>query len=676
MRGYVVVFAYPVPSAHLAPVTAREGTIASLERIETIRAEQIRLLYANAPFGLVATVLNVILLACIQWQVIAPSVILFWLALMLALVVLRAGLIWYFQRFSPASQAMGRWGTLFGLGAVLAGIGWGGAGVWLFPNASIPHQTFLTFVLGGMIAGAVGLLSARMSVFMSFACPAAVPIIVRFVAQGDAMSRTMGGMAALFTIVMIFTAWKLHCSILASLHLRFDNADLIASVTAEKERVEHLNQELTAEITERTRAEDALRAAQEALEVRVQERTVALVTALEQLQAEMGERQRLAEQLRQAQTMEAVGQLAGGVAHDFNNMLAVIIGYTELALGDMPSSNSARRYLNEVLKAGQHAKTLVQQILTFSHRTERVYTTIQISLLLQESLTLLRASLPSTIEIRQNIDAAAGAVFADATQLHQVVINLCTNAEFAMRQTGGILEVCLEAVEVDTTLTVQHPTLHPGPYVRLTVRDTGHGIAPDVMERMYDPFFTTKAVGEGTGIGLSVVHGIVLNHGGTIMVESRVGEGTTFTIYLPRIEQPVAAAGEAEEPIPHGRERILFVDDEAALVDLGHIVLTRLGYDVAAYTSSEEALAAFQASPHHFDLVITDYTMPHITGEALTRTLRSLRADIPIILGTGFSHTMDAEKAKALGIDAFLMKPWTARDLARNVAQVLALRRG
>lgn len=671
----MVLFAYPVPSADLAPATAREGTATSMERTEAIRAEQIRLLYANASVGFVATVLNMLLLASIQWQVIAPPVILLWLALMLALTALRAGLIWCFQRLSPASQAMGWWGTLFGLGAALAGIGWGGAGVWLFPSASIPHQMFLTFVLGGMIAGAVGLLSARMSVFMSFACPAAVPVIVRLLAQGDTMSRTMGGMAALFTIVIIFTAWKLHCSILASLHLRFDNADLIASVTAEKERVEHLNQELTAEITERTRAEDALRTAQEALEVRVQERTVALATALEQLQAEMRERQRLAEQLRQAQTMEAVGRLAGGVAHDFNNMLAVIIGYTDLALGDMPSSSSAWRHLNEVLKAGQRAKTLVQQILTFSRRTERVLTTVQLSPLLQESLTLLRASLPATIEIRQDIDPAVGAVFADATQLHQVVLNLCTNAEYAMRQTGGILEVCLEAVEVNTALAGQYPTLHLGPYVQLTVRDTGHGIAPDVVERIYDPFFTTKAVGEGTGIGLSVVHGIVINHGGTIMVESQVGQGTTFTIYLPRIEPPVAAAGEEEETMPHGRERILFVDDEAALVHLGHTVLTRLGYDVATYTSSEEALAAFQASPHHFDLVITDYTMPHITGEALARTLRSLRPDIPIILGTGFSRTMDAEKAKALGIDAFLMKPWTARDLARNVAQVLASRR-
>jgi signal transduction histidine kinase/ActR/RegA family two-component response regulator len=646
-----------------------------MQRAETIRAEQIRLLYANAPFGFVATVLNVVLLALIQWQVMASPIILAWLASMLVLTTLRAVLVWRFQRNAPAPHAIGRWGMLFDLGTFGAGIGWGSAGVWLFPVASITHQVFLAFVLGGMIAGAVGLLSARMSAYLSFATPAALPVIVRLLAQGDGLSRTMGGMAALFTIVIVFTAWKLHCTIRTSLHLRFDNADLVAAVTTEKERVEHLNTELTAEITERRRAEDALQTAHEALAVRIQERTAELATTLEQLQAEMEERQQLAAQLRQSQHMEAIGRLAGGVAHDFNNILAAMIGYTELAMYDMPASSPVWSHLQEVLKAGQRAKALVHQILTFSRRTEREHTPVHLPLLVQESLSLLRASLPSTMEIRQHIAPEAGTVLADTTQLHQVVLNLCANAEYAMRQTGGILEVRLEVVDIDTALVAQYPTLRPGPYVRLMVQDTGHGMPPDVVERIYEPFFTTKAVGEGTGIGLSVVHGIVVDHGGTITVESQVGYGTTFTIYLPRIECDMAGAAQEEEAMPHGQGRILFVDDEAALVHLGHTVLTQLGYSVAAYTSSEEALAVFQAAPHHFDLVITDYTMPHITGEALARSLRSIRPDIPIILGTGFSYTTDAEKARALGINAFLMKPWTAPELARTIAQVLAQHR-
>jgi CheY-like chemotaxis protein len=266
-------------------------------------------------------------------------------------------------------------------------------------------------------------------------------------------------------------------------------------------------------------------------------------------------------------------------------------------------------------------------------------------------------------------------VLADPTQLHQVLLNLCANAEHAMRQTGGVLDVRLEAVEVEPALAAQYPALHLGPHVRLTVRDTGQGMPPDVVEHIYDPFFTTKAAGEGTGIGLSVVHGIVGNHGGTITVESQVGQGTTFMIYLPCILWDMAGEVQADETIPHGQGRLLFIDDEPALARLGYNVLTQLGYDVATYTSSAEALAAFQAAPQHFDLVITDYTMPQMTGDVLTRALRRLRADIPIILETGFSHAIDAEQAAALGIDAFLLKPWTVRELARTITQVLAQRR-
>jgi len=514
-----------------------------------------------------------------------------------------------------------------------------------------------------------------MSVFLSFVCPAAVPIIVRLLVQGDTPSRTMGGMAALFTVIIVCTALRLHCTIRTSLHLRFDNADLVTAVTAEKARIEHLNTELTAEITERQRAEAALRMAHEALEERVQERTAELATTLEQLQAEMVERQRLTEELRQVQKMEAVGRLAGGVAHDFNNILAAMIGYTELATHNMPASSPVWHQLREVLRAGQRAKALVQQILTFSRRTEQARTPVQLPPLVEEALALMRASLPSTIEIHQYIDPEVGAVLADPTQLHQVMLNLCANAEYAMRQTGGILDVRLEAAEVDSALVAQYPTLHLGLHVRLTVRDTGQGMPPDIVERVYDPFFTTKTAGEGTGIGLSVVHGIVANHGGTITVESRVGCGTTFTIYLPCIPWDMASEVQTEEPLPYGQGRLLFVDDEPALVRLGHAVLTQLGYDVAAYTSSAEALAAFQAAPHHFDLVITDYTMPQMTGDVLTCALRRLRPDIPIILETGFSHTIDAEQAAALGVDAFLLKPWTVLELARTIAQVLAQRR-
>jgi signal transduction histidine kinase len=387
------------------------------------------------------------------------------------------------------------------------------------------------------------------------------------------------------------------------------------------------------------------------------------------------ERKRLEAQLRQAQKMEAMGTLAGGIAHDFNNILAAILGYTELALRAIHQDSVASHYLQEVHKAGQRAKTLVQQILTFSRRTEQTRTPVQLSRLLEEPLALLRASLPSTIAIRQHISQDAGTVLADPTQLHQVLLNLCANAEYAMRETGGLLEIRLEPVEVDEQVTAQHLELPAGPYVRITVTDTGHGMTSDVVDRIFEPFFTTKRPGEGTGMGLALVHGIVASHGGVVTVASVVGQGTTFTIYLPRIDDSVRDEAAQEGSLPTGAERVLFVDDEESLVSLGQEILMLLGYDVVVCTSSIEALEVFRMAPQRFDLVITDQTMPHMTGEELALELRRLRSDIPIILCTGFSHIMYAERAQELGIDAFLMKPLAMQDLAQVIQQVLAPRR-
>ena len=321
----------------------------------------------------------------------------------------------------------------------------------------------------------------------------------------------------------------------------------------------------------------------------------------------------------------------------------------------------------------------MQQILTFSRRTEQLRTPVPLPLLIKEVLALLRASLPSTIEIRQEITQDVGTVLGDPTQLQQVLLNLCTNAAHAMHVTGGRLQVRLEAVVVDAPMITQRPELQPGPSVCITVTDTGHGIPPEVMERIFEPFFTTKGPGEGTGMGLALVHGIITDHGGAVLVDSVVGQGTTFTIYLPRSAEPAqneASQDASASPGPQpGTECVLFVDDETILVSLGQAILQRLGYDVVACTSSVEALEVFRAAPRRFDLVITDQTMPHMTGEVLAQELRRLQPDIPIILCTGFSHVMHAERARELGIDAFLMKPLAMQEFAQTIQQVMAARR-
>jgi PAS domain S-box-containing protein len=276
------------------------------------------------------------------------------------------------------------------------------------------------------------------------------------------------------------------------------------------------------------------------------------------------EQRHLERQLRQAQKMQAIGTLAGGIAHDFNNILTAILGYTELTLEDVPAQSVAWSNLQEVLMAGQRAKGLVQQILTFSRQQDPERKSLDLHLLVKEVLKLLRVALPATIEIRQHLEATVGQVLADPTQMHQVLMNLCTNAGYAMKDKGGILEVSIDAVQVDETLAQTNAALHLGPYVRLNVRDTGHGMTPEVLARIFEPFFTTRGVGEGTGLGLSVVHGIVANHGGSIMVESQPGEGTTFTVYLPQVRPGADDDASGSEPTPSGSGRPVLANDEVA----------------------------------------------------------------------------------------------------------------
>jgi len=387
------------------------------------------------------------------------------------------------------------------------------------------------------------------------------------------------------------------------------------------------------------------------------------------------ERKRLETQLRQAQKMQAIGTLAGGIAHDFNNILSAILGYTELALGDVEQGSTVWHDLQGTLTAGRRARDLVQQILAFCRQTERARTSMPLHWLVEEALVLLRAALPSIITIRPIIDRNAGAVLADPTQMQQVLINLCTNAAHAMRETGGVIEVRLEPIEVAAEdAPAISPNLKAGPYVRLTVQDTGHGMEPEILERVLEPFFTTKGMGEGTGMGLAVVHSIIANHGGAITVESTPGQGSTFVVYLPRHNSPDTVALPAREPVVRGHERILFVDDEAALVHVGRVTLQRLGYQVVVCASSSEALATFRTAPDAFDLVVTDRTMPGLTGEALVHALRQIRPDIPIILCTGFSHPVTPEQLRALRVDALLLKPVMAHEWARVIRQVLERR--
>jgi len=375
--------------------------------------------------------------------------------------------------------------------------------------------------------------------------------------------------------------------------------------------------------------------------------------------------------LRQSQKMEAIGTLAGGIAHDFNNILASIMGYTELALcRTLPKASPAVQDLESVLKASYRAKDLISQILTFSRQTERGKKRVQLMPIIKEAVQFLRATLPSTIRIRECYYSSPCAIMADQIQIHQVMMNLCSNAAHSMHEKGGVLEISLQDIYLEEETDSQHK-LWPGEYVRLSIRDTGHGIDPVIAGRIFDPYFTMKGTGEGTGLGLSVVYGIMKSHGGSVTIESELGKGTVVHAYFPVYDRLDTADDETAPEIEGGSERILFVDDEEPIVKLQKEILEYIGYKVFATTNVYEALEEFRKDPHAFDMVITDQTMPSITGLKFAEELMKIRPGVPVVLCTGFSAELTPDKVKGKGIRKIVYKPLSIHDWAQIIRGAL-----
>lgn len=395
-----------------------------------------------------------------------------------------------------------------------------------------------------------------------------------------------------------------------------------------------------------------------------------LIDLSDQIRAEE-EKKKLERQLRQAQKMEALGTLAGGIAHDFNNILSAVLGYSELGMQDVDdTAHPLYPKLKAIHHAGHRAKALVEQILSFSRMQEQLQAPVKISPIVKEALKLLQTSLPANIQVRSKIEADHP-VMGDPTQIHQIIMNLCTNAYHAMLETGGVLSVSLEQVIIGEPENAGPLNLEPGSYVRLVVSDTGTGISPAILERIFEPYFTTKEKGKGTGLGLAVVHGIVKSHRGEIAVKSVVGEGTTVTVFLPVSGEDLSENGVEPASIPRGSEHILLVDDEKDLVEIGREMLQRLGYRVTGVVGSIAALETFKTDPFRFDLVVTDYNMPGLNGDQMARQMLEIRPGAPIIVCTGFSEVFDPQRAQSIGIRRVLMKPLTMESIAHAVRGVL-----
>ena len=382
------------------------------------------------------------------------------------------------------------------------------------------------------------------------------------------------------------------------------------------------------------------------------------------------ERNKLNAQLLQAQKLESLGNLAGGIAHDFNNILAIIIGFTEIALSDVEKDSKVEESLHEVFKASIRAKDLVKQILTFARRSDEEIKPVKVKSIVKEVLDFMRSSIPATIQIKHDIQSESS-IMGNPTQLHQVLMNLCTNAAYAMEEEGGTLEVVLQDIRFDRYKFIRGHEIKPGEYIILRVSDTGSGISPDVIGAIFEPYYTTKTPGEGTGLGLALVHSIVDSYGGKVDVESDLGKGTVFSIYIPTTNKIKTYRPYQKEELPTGTEKIMFIDDEASIAKVGSQIIKQLGYTVTIQTSSSEALELFRQNPHDFDLVITDTTMPNITGDKLAVEFMRIRPDIPVILCTGFSKKISEETIKQIGVKELVYKPFIKTDLAKAVRRVL-----
>lgn len=390
-----------------------------------------------------------------------------------------------------------------------------------------------------------------------------------------------------------------------------------------------------------------------------------------QLKMDHKEKEELTAQLEQAHKMEAIGTLAGGIAHDFNNILAAIIGYTEIVQDELDKSSPEKGYTDEILKATQRARLLVKQILTFSRKSDQVKMPIKLDQILNEVLKLLRATIPTTIEIKTNLLLENAVIMAEATQIHQVIMNVCTNASQAIEDDKGWIEIGLDTVDLEQVDIPKEPDYKSGPYVKFWVKDNGIGISPDIIKRVFDPYFTTKGVGKGSGMGLAVVHGIVKSHNGYISVDSRKGSGTCVSIYFPKMDREDQTVEQIAAQSVSGTARILFVDDEPDILKVSGKRLERLGYTVTTFSNSVKAFEIFKTNPDQFDVLITDQTMPHLTGAELAEKIMKIRPDMPVILCTGYSAKLNKESAKRIGIRKFLFKPVESSTLTRAIQEVV-----
>lgn len=758
-----------------------------------LTAEQVAVLYKNVPIGIIATIVNATILVMLEWPVVSHRTLLVWLFVMYAASVFRAWLLLEYRRQRRPSWRSAEWYRWSIMGSTMAAIGWGNTVWFLHPAIPLPYELMIVFVLAGMTAGATSVLCIAIPAFALYHLAIGVPIVTQFILFGDAIHIGMAVMIGLFLVGTGHAAWNLNRAVLTSISLRVQNQKLIDSLTARTHAVErlnealrkahvdlerriaertldlqHANDDLRREVTERQRAETALRASEarfrhltdnlnqavwflqvkpyqilylspaferiwglspercyedaavwrmqdhpddrtmvsDALNAAIAGKTgrefeltyriirpdgpvrwihdrcvvhrndAGEIDRLSGISEDITESRRMEDQLRQAQKMEAVGRLAGGVAHDFNNVMTVILGYSAVLLQEVAPDSAAHRYVREIHQAGERCASLTGQLLAFSRKQLLHPVALDLHAVIRNLMAMLTSLIGEQISISLRLDPTPRWVKADPVQLDQVLLNLALNARDAMPQ-GGALIIETDLAPPTDLAGGDHPAVEERPYVRLRVHDTGTGMDPDTKARIFDPFFTTKPRGRGTGLGLATVYGIVHQSGGYIKVDSVPERGTTMTIYLPEVAPvlsvPVPSSPEPADPRT-GSDIILLVEDEPSVRDLTQHILRMNGYTVIEAEDGFHAVDLVRRHQTHIDLLITDMVMPGINGKELAMRLRGSFGPLPVLYVSGYTDKFPLTGEEGQSHSAFLQKPFSPEELIRKVREVLHTR--
>ncbi len=613
---------------------------------QEILSAQVKLLYANANIAVGVNILAATILALLQWGRVPNFLVIGWWLYITLISVSRGILTRRYRRASPGNTEVGGWRTAFAVGAGLAGIGWGGAAILLYPKAYLANQVFLAFVLGGMMLGAASLLAPRPEAFLAFLIPVGLFPTLRFLMHGDEMHLAMGLLAAVFTLATLMTTRRIYRTVESSLKLQFENRDLVEDLQAAKNQAEAANQ---------------------ALELRVQERTAELRKFTEQLQTEIAQREQMEEELLRARKLESLGVLAGGIAHDFNNLLTVIQGNTELAKAHLDVGNPVQGELDQITSACQRAALLSSQLLTFAKGGAPMRRLVPVAKVVTDAVHLSCAGAPTDITV--HIAEDLGFAQVDPAQISQALQNILLNARQAMPE-GGIIEVRAQREEN----AMLPGSLDAEARVRISIRDHGCGIPADVLPRIFDPYFTTKP--GGNGLGLAAAYAIVARHGGHIAVESKPGEGTVFTVDLPASHVSPRPPPPIATNLKSGTERILVMDDEEAVRNLLQSVLSNLGYEVQTARDGTEAINVYErakAAGRRFDAVLLDLTVSGGMGgiEAAAK-LKEMDPSSKLIVSSGYSDAPVMSDFARYGFDAVITKPWRAAEISAVFRRVLA----